>query len=129
MKDFINWNKTKIKLDGLTTYRHPKEKEIWWCGVGVNVGSEIYGKGERFSRPVLVINSEGTQTFIGIPLTSGVNPKKYSCLIKTEDDVLHTALVYQIRSFDKRRLQEKMYTLSDNEYSLIKTYFQKLYKI
>ena len=129
MKDFINWGKTKIKLDGLATFRHPKEKEIWWCGIGVNIGSEVYGKGVRFSRPVLVINAEGGETFVGIPLTSGVKTKKYSCVIKTDDEVLHTALVYQIRSFDKRRLQEKMYTLSDKEYSLVYKYFQKLYKI
>ncbi len=43
MKDFNSWNITKIKLDSIKTFKHPKEKEIWWCGIGINIGSEVYG--------------------------------------------------------------------------------------
>jgi mRNA interferase MazF len=37
---------------------HPpyfKNGEIWWCSIGENIGSEMYGKGEFYRRPVLVI--------------------------------------------------------------------------
>lgn len=129
MKDFHNWNKKKIKIDENKNYNHPKEKEIWWCSVGVNIGSEVYGKGADYTRPVLVINAEGSESFIGIPLTSNIKSRKYACIIKTDDGVLHTALIYQIRSFDKRRLTEKKYILSTEEYSKIKKYFNKLYKL
>jgi mRNA interferase MazF len=129
MKDFNDWNKKKIKIDGFTNIQHPKEKEIWWCRVGVNIGSEVYGKGKEYTRPVLVINAEGSESFIGIPLTSNIKNKKYSCIIKTDDDVLHTALVYQIRGFDKRRLKQKIYDLSDDEYQKIQQYFMLLWKI
>lgn len=128
MKDFHDWNKKKIKIDENRTFNHPKEKEIWWCSVGMNVGSEVYGKGHDYTRPVLVINAEGSESFIGIPLTSNIKNKKYSCVIKTDDNTLHTVLVYQIRSFDKRRLTERKYTLSSEEYSKIEKYFKKLYK-
>lgn len=86
-------------------------------------------KGDDYTRPVLVINAEGSESFIGIPLTSKVKNRKYSCIIKTDDGILHTALVYQIRSFDKRRLTERKYILSDEEYSKIQEYFSKLYKL
>ncbi len=129
MKDFTGWSKRKIKIDSNQNFNHPKEKEIWWCSIGVNIGSEVYGKGYDYTRPVLVINSEGAESFIGIPLTSKIKSKKYSCILKTDDGVLHTALVYQIRSFDKRRLAERKYVLSDGEYSKIQNYFKKLYKI
>ncbi len=129
MKDFDSWNKKKIKIDGNEKYNHPKEKEIWWCSVGINVGSEVFGKGDDYTRPVLVINAEGNESFIGIPLTSKIKSRKYSCIIKTNDGKLHTALIYQIRSFDKRRLTEYKYTLSDEEYSNIEIYFKKLYKL
>lgn len=129
MKDFNDWNKKKIKIDGLTNIQHPKEKEIWWCRVGVNIGSEVYGKGREYTRPVLVINAEGSAGFIGIPLTSNVKSRKYSCIVKTNDGVLHTALVYQVRNFDKRRLKEKIYELSNEEYQNIKKYFSSLWKI
>lgn len=129
MKDFDDWNKKKIKIDGNQDFNHPKEKEIWWCSIGMNVGSEVFGKGHDYTRPVLVINAEGSESFIGIPLTSNIKNKKYSCIIKTDDRVLHTALLYQIRSFDKRRLTERKYILSNEEYAKIEEYFKKLYKL
>ncbi len=129
MHDFNTWNKKKIEINGNTTFNHPKEREIWWCSIGMNIGSEVYGKGLFYSRPVLVINAEGSETFIGIPLTSKLKTKKYACIIKTDDDTLHTALVYQIRSFDKRRLTDRIYTLSDMEYRKIYPYFKKLWKV
>ena len=129
MKDFDDWNKKKIKIDANQDFNHPKEKEIWWCSIGMNVGSEVFGKGHDYTRPVLVINAEGSESFIGIPLTSNIKNKKYSCIIKTNDGVLHTALLYQIRSFDKRRLTERKYVLSNAEYAKIEEYFKKLYKL
>lgn len=129
MKDFNTWNKRKIKIDSLDKFQHPKAGEIWWCSIGVNVGTEIYGKGHDYTRPVLVINSEGSENFIGIPISSKIKNKKYSCIIKTDDQKLHTVLVYQIRSFDKRRLVNIKYILSKEEYFKIKKYFDKLYKI
>lgn len=129
MKDFHDWNKKKIKINENKTFNHPKEKEIWWCSIGVNIGSEVYGKGRGYTRPVLVINAEGSESFIGIPLTSNVKNKKYSCIIKTDDDTLHTVLVYQIRGFDKRRLTDRMCVLSDEEYLKVEKYFKRLYKL
>lgn len=70
MKDFNHWNKKKIQIDGFVEFQHPKEGEVWWCSIGVNIGSEVYGKGADYTRPVLVINAEGSESFIGIPLTS-----------------------------------------------------------
>jgi len=129
MKNFHDWNIKKIKIDKNETFNHPREKEIWWCSIGINIGSEVYGKGADYTRPVLVINAEGSESFIGIPLTSNIRSRKYSCIIKTDDEVLHTALIYQIRSFDKRRLTERKYLLSNQEYFKIQKYFNKLYKI
>lgn len=128
-KDFNTWNRKKIKIDSNTGYKNPKEKEIWWCRVGLNIGTEVYGKGDDFIRPVLVINAEGSQSFIGLPLSSMIKSKKYACIIKTGDNKLHTVLVYQIRNFDKRRLVEIKYTLSGEEYTKVRKYFNRLYKI
>lgn len=129
MKDFDDWNKKKIKIDANEDFNHPQEKEIWWVSIGMNIGSEVYGKGEDYTRPVLIINAEGSESFIGIPLTSKVKNKKYSCIIKTDDNLLHTAMVYQIRSFDKRRLTERKYILSNEEHSKVEEYFKKLFKV
>ena len=94
--------------------------------------SEIqkFFKGEvEYTRPVLIINNDGSENCICIPLSSKVKNTKYSCIIKTDDKKLHTALLFQIRSIDKRRLKEKIYELDDEEYQKVKIVFDKLYKI
>ncbi|MCB9811044.1 MAG: hypothetical protein H6779_04545 [Candidatus Nomurabacteria bacterium] len=55
MKDFKKWNIIKTKLDAKTSHRTFKERDIWWCSLGVNVGHEENGKGGVFNRPVLVV--------------------------------------------------------------------------
>ena len=87
------------------------------------------GKGKEYTRPVLIINSEGSENCICVPLSSKIKNTKYSCIIKTEDNKLHTALMFQIRSIDKRRLKEKVYDLNEEEYGKVKIVFDKLFKI
>lgn len=129
MKDFYTWNEKKISIDSNKKFNHPKEKEVWWCSVGLNIGTEIFGKGQDYTRPVLIINSESSENFIGIPLTSKLKTGKYSCIIKSPDNIPHTALTYQIRSFDKRRLTKRMFMLGDFEYKKVIDKLQILYKI
>jgi mRNA interferase MazF len=129
MKNFNNWNKKKIKLDGLKKYLHPKEKEVWWCSIGVNIGTEIYGKGNDFTRPILIINAENSESVIGIPLSSKLKNSNFSKIIKTINGKLHAALVGQIRIFDKRRLLTKITEIEEKEYLELQKIFEKLYKI
>ncbi len=44
-KRFQDWIKVKEGLHEGDALRTIKEGEIWWCGVGENVGVEINGKG------------------------------------------------------------------------------------
>lgn len=55
IKRFLEWIGLKEKLHN-TEYIPPlfKEGEIWWCYVGENVGIEANGKGNQFTRPVLI---------------------------------------------------------------------------
>lgn len=46
------------------------EGEIWWLYIGENVGNEINGKGDKFTRPVLVLRKLSPSMFFGIPLTT-----------------------------------------------------------
>ncbi len=129
MKNFDDWNKKKIEIDSFIEFQHPKERDIWWCRIGINIGSEVYGKGKEYTRPVLIINSESSENCVCIPLSSKVKNTKYSCVIKTEDDKLHTALVFQVRGIDKRTLKERVYILSEEEYKKVRIIFDKLFKI
>ena len=69
-KDFDGWIKLKEKLHNTRQLRTVGEGDIWWCGLGENVGVEICGKGNLFARPVLVVRKFGRYSFMGVPLTS-----------------------------------------------------------
>lgn len=129
MKDFHTWNKKKIKIDAYKWHKHPKEREIWWCSIGMNVGTEIYGKGDAYVRPVIVLNSELGESFIGIPLTSKIKNGKYCCIVRVTDNKISTALISQIRNFDKRRLIKKISDLSEDDYCKVMQCISRMYKI
>jgi mRNA interferase MazF len=112
-----------VKIDALKNFQHPKVKEVWWARLGMNIGREVYGKGRDYTRPVLVINSEGSEMCIIVPLTSKLRKNKYTEVVTTEDGKKHCAMLYQTRAIDKRRLREHVYTLNDAEYSKVEAVF------
>jgi len=69
-KDFDKWNLQKKQLDIRDDRFFFKEGEVWWCAVGLNIGSESCGKGDTFRRPVLILKKLSSTAFIGIPFSS-----------------------------------------------------------
>jgi mRNA-degrading endonuclease toxin of MazEF toxin-antitoxin module len=115
-KDFNEWNELKKKINS----RNPiyvSERDIWFCSVGLNVGSEQSGKHELFERPVLVIKKVTANTFIGVPLTS--NKKKGSWYVEIAS-TNSSAIISQIKLFDTRRLARKIGVISVEEFEIIK---------
>jgi len=103
-KDFDGWNKKKQKLDHKNGGAHCHEREIWWCSIGVNVGSEQYSQTGDFSRPVVVVRRFTEDIFWGIPLTTKIKewvPFRFRLLV---GDTVNDALVLQMRAYDRKRL-------------------------
>lgn len=59
---FDSWNERKKSLNKVKLIRK-LVKKIYWLSIGLNIGAEVYGKNEFFTRPVLVINSFYNGTF------------------------------------------------------------------
>ncbi len=115
-KDFDGWNELKKKINSRNSI-YVSERDIWFCSVGLNVGSEQSGKHELFERPVLVIKKVTANTFIGVPLTS--NKKKGSWYVEIES-TSSSAIISQIKLFDTRRLARKIGVISIEEFEIIK---------
>ena len=115
-KDFDGWNKLKKEID----IRNPiyvSERDIWFCSVGINVGSEQSGKHELFERPVLVIKTVTANTFIGVPLTSNKKKGSWYAEIESTDS---SAIISQIKLLDTRRLARKIGVVPIEEFEIIK---------
>jgi len=118
-KDFSSWIKIKTMLHQ-NNYKPPyfKEREIWWCSVGENIGSEMNGKNIFFRRPILIVKKLDHYSFLGIPLTGKIKEGTWYVKI-THGENINTAVVSQVRNFDYRRLDKKMATLDEGDFDRV----------
>jgi mRNA interferase MazF len=116
-KDFDNWNTEKKNLNSNEKFPFYKEREIWWCSIGVNVGFEQDGTGDNFDRPVLVIKGFIKNTFLSIGLTGKKKIGKYYFYLGKIEDRDSTAILSQIRLVDTKRLIKKIITLDEETFS------------
>jgi mRNA interferase MazF len=118
-KNYDEWNTLKKKINYIYNKPyHPKIREIWWVNLGLNIGSEIYGKGFQYLRPVLVIKIN-SNNFIGLPLSSKIKRSKNKITIFTVDSKYHSVILSQVRVFDNKRLLGKKYILSKKKFKKI----------
>ncbi|MEK7095418.1 MAG: type II toxin-antitoxin system PemK/MazF family toxin [Patescibacteria group bacterium] len=120
VKRFIAWFSLKPKLDS-SVHVPPffNEREVWWCSVGENVGSEVSGKGEYFRRPVLVLRKLDSFSFIGIPFTTQAKTGTWyaNLKIKGKDN---NAILSQIRHVDYRRMDKILCSLDHKDFEKIR---------
>lgn len=114
MQDMDTWNTLKKQLAARAHVPPSAEGEIWWCSIGINIGSEVYGKGPRFTRPVLILKKLKYSAFIGIPMSSKLKLRHdyYILNFKGKDSAL---MLGEIRKFDSRRLADKIGKLSEEK--------------
>jgi len=123
MKKFDDWNGVKQRTHNKENKVGFKQREIFWVKIGQNIGSEEFGKGNEFQRPVLIIRKLTHNLFIGVPLTSS---------LKDDNDYFHTfefntkkgvsknsAMILQLKSYDKKRLMGKIGVISKDNYNEI----------
>jgi mRNA interferase MazF len=110
-KNFDNWNiKKKITHQDLKN-KWVREREVWFCSIGVNIGTEEDGKGTDFLRPVLVVRVCGFESAMIVPLTSKEKkPSEYYYYLGGISGLPEksTALISQMRLLDTRRFARKV---------------------
>lgn len=86
------------------------EREIWWCVLGVNIGSEQDGTGKQFERPVLIIKKIRKDLAFIAPLTTKISNHPYRITTySTGTD--SQILLDQIRVISSKRLIRKICSL------------------
>lgn len=127
VKRFLEWIRLKEKLHSNIS-KPPlfKEGEIWWCSVGENVGSEINGKSNLFSRPVLIFKKLSSSTFLGIPTSS--QDRKGSWYVSiTLHGTNSVVVLSQVRVFDFKRLSNRIGRIDSTNMKKVKTGFRNLF--
>lgn len=114
--DYNLWNVVKIKTEK-SKPKSIKNGNIYWVKIGKNIGCEVFGKGNDFIRPVLVIKQFNIKSslFLGIPLSSKIKNHPFSYTFTDAKNRLQCALLNQIRVFDTRRIISRCSKIDENE--------------
>jgi mRNA-degrading endonuclease toxin of MazEF toxin-antitoxin module len=118
-KNFDQWNCLKQRLDKKDNAPIFRQREIWWCHLGTNIGDEENGKNQVYSRPILIIKKFNNRIFWGIPLTTQVKEKSYyhKIVFKNKEQC---AMISQLRLWDAKRLTSRMGKLPSDQFEKIK---------
>jgi len=130
-RELLNkWNlkKQDLNFSKRTEVIYFKEGDIWWCSLGMNIGSESYGKGEDFRRPVLVFKKLSSDLFVGLPLTSKVKIGTWFANIRFQSKE-RTVLLYQIKSFNKKRLWIKIGEMDGGDFKIVRKKLELLLEL
>jgi mRNA interferase MazF len=128
LKRFLEWIKLKEKLHNIGS-EPPlvKERELWWVSIGENVGSEMNGKSQHFSRPAIILKKLSRGFFLVAPTTSVRHEGTW--YVEIEHAARNTVVcLHQVRVIDHRRLSTRMGQIDSNDFDKIKVAFWHLYK-
>lgn len=118
-KDFDKWNNLKKSIntkDGIDIYCN--QREIWWCSLGLNIGSEEDGKNELFERPILILKVFNKNILRIAPLTSKFKNDEHHTGIKYHDRE-GSVILSQIKTISSKRLSRKLCRLDKKQFNLV----------
>ena len=131
LKQFDEWNEIKKNTHLRNNIVGYKEREIFWIKLGKNIGSEEFGKGNSFQRPVIIIKKLTKDLFFGVPLTSKLKNGSYFYTFEYKDKKgeMHknTAMMLQLRAFDRKRLMGRIGTISKKDFENITDVIRELF--
>jgi len=125
-KLFDEWNALKQKRHFSGEFHLFNEGEIWWASVGENIGVEINGKSDRFSRPVLILKKLSGAGFMAIPLTSQAKSGSWYVKFSFRGKDSFAALS-QARVMSVSRLYNRIGRADEEDVRRIKEGFRALY--
>jgi len=125
-KDFDSWNTKKKDIHEQKSGIFYHEREVWWCSLGVNIGSEQDGTGKNFDRPIVIIKGFNREIFFAVALTGKKKVGKYYCYLGKIEDQDASAILSQAKVVDVKRLVRKMGTIDEVLFTKLKSALKAL---
>jgi mRNA-degrading endonuclease toxin of MazEF toxin-antitoxin module len=119
-KDFDGWNETNKRTDSRRGAPYYHEREVWWCTLGVNVGSEENGSGEEYRRPALILKGLSIETCLIVPLTTSAKDHPLRVAVGLIGGKQARAILSQMRVIDTKRLVRKIEYLNIDTFERIR---------
>lgn len=127
-KDFDGWNIVKKQVQDTDHGVYIRAGEIRWVAFGVNVGSEIDGKGEVFTRPALILHVIGSHLALVIPMSS--KKKNIAGYVPFEWKSATSALcIHQMRIVSQKRVLSRKGKISNKRLIKVKEEIKKFFSL
>lgn len=121
-----NWCRLKTALWNKQSKVVFKQGDIWWCSLGANLGEEMFGKGAKFTRPVLIFRKFTGNSFLGLPITKQEKTGSWYVQITVHKE-RRWVMLNQARVLDKKRLTNRIGVLGNADCRKVKEEFLKFY--
>lgn len=118
-KEFDKWNELKKNIEKRNKIIFYKEREIWFCSIGHNIGSEENGKNKPFERPVIIIKKINNNLFLGIPTSTKLKEDDKNYFKIEYSNKFYSALINQVRVFSTKRLNRKVCMLNKEFFNFL----------
>jgi len=111
--DFDRWNDIKkwTEFEKEPPILFPREREVWMCSIGQNIGFEQHGMGQSFGRPVLVIKKFNNKMFWAAPLSSKQKAFDFYHNFTDPEGRRVAVILAQLRLISVKRFDRNMYTI------------------
>ena len=125
LKQIQEWCKVKIFLLNKNKIIF-KQGNIWWCSLGMNLGEEMFGKGPKFTRPILIFRKFTSNSFLGLPITKQEKEGNWYTEITIHKEK-RWIILNQARILDKKRLTNRIGALDNNDINKVRKSFLEFY--
>ena len=119
-KDFDKWNIEKKAIHARRDKLLYREREVRWCNLGVNVGFEHDGTGEKYARPVLILKGYSRDVCLVLPLTTSTKENPYHISVGLIADREASVIISQLRLVETRRLDQRIDVLDKATFERIR---------
>ena len=124
VNNFDEWNELKKNLNNKNNKAYAHPREVWWCSIGNNVGTEANGKNSNFERPILVVKVYSSDSMLVLPITSKNKNDKFHKGIEIRNVDGEIKKVYvkltQLRVISAKRLSRKVDKIDIESFNFIK---------
>lgn len=127
-QQYDRWNIQKQDIHASDIYPYFREAEIRWAFLGKNIGTETFGKGQAFARPVLILKKVYGNSAIVLPLTSQERVGDYYFSFLDTKGKKHCALLAQVRYIDGKRIMGKVASVSQKTFKELQEKYCDLIK-
>lgn len=102
-KRYHDWADAQREIDKKGYPTKWKVGGVFWANQGVNIGSEQDGKGDHFTRPILIITEFSERLVLIAPISSKMRRHRYRFKIMVKGEP-RMVLLDQVRTIDLKRL-------------------------